>query len=300
MNYSDAKAKVWSLKKTNREIFHSNYNSDMKELEKYNENLILQSGLRIMTYNVHFWMNAEEKEVNFNKVVELIKRLSPDIICFQEILIPDLGKKEVHSDKFSIEDVYTPLGNIGYKYRVSFRASKYKCKINTSFGNSIYSKNPIYDTKGLTLKTTIKSNNKCCLLAKIKYQNSYIWIGSVHLDVHDTSGRVRQQQIKNLLSRIQDISLPLLICGDFNCLKEDDYNSEQKEWLKNNSIGNPDFESITLMNEFEELFPFLNYTCWTGRRTDYMFVRNFSFSIKNRSVYYTNTSDHLPLILDIE
>ena len=138
---------------------------------------------------------------------------------------------------------------------------------------------------------------------KLEFLN-YLIIG-VHLDV--CSEIERKKQIKHIIKLINKTkNKKIILLGDFNTTDIDQY---EDETLKNNilkfvfndnryqmnnnvikSLYKQKFKSVT-----EKLN--INLTVWSGIQSDYIFTRG----IKNihPQLLYTNNSDHLPLIIDI-
>jgi len=100
----------------------------------------------------------------------------------------------------------------------------------------------------------------------------------------------------------------LVLAGDFNSVSRADYNEEHWAWLMKNSYLDRDppsrsYNSLpekatSLMKEnlkdAGEKHESRGYTCWTGRRVDYIYHSD-DIESNNYSVYFTDASDHFPI-----
>nr|QBK86464.1 MAG: endonuclease/exonuclease/phosphatase family protein [Marseillevirus LCMAC102] len=304
-NYCYSTPNVWNetFENTSTTDFLNSYKTDLKICKTFNH-LIPQKSqnvIRFMTYNVHFWTDPSGKKT-FDKFVTHIKNLQPDIIGLQEVLIPGPHSRHSHSSLgWSIKNTFSPLYKMGYKIK-SCGASKTASLGQTSFGNVLASSLPIVSSDFFILDTP--QEPRCVIIGEIKLPDGQnILIVIVHLDVYDLTGKTRRRQLKMVFERIDSYgNLPTIIMGDFNSLKYDDYSFSEKEWLKRNSQGNVDYETIEMLKTkgFQDVFERpLKYTVWTGRRVDYIFGRNFPYKVSGTYIYYSDSSDHLPLIADI-
>ena len=103
----------------------------------------------------------------------------------------------------------------------------------------------------------------------------------------------------------------VIIMGDFNSLKKDDYteeewshiiNSNQKRYIKTMTLV------TDLMNEngYTDSFKWTkrgreNVSVWSMKRVDYIyFSKNYPHKVLNSFTIPTLISDHLPVVCDIE
>lgn len=141
-------------------------------------------------------------------------------------------------------------------------------------------------------------------MSTINYKGQKLNIISTHLDVFDSTGETREKQLKQLMSDISSLEGSIILCGDFNSLKKSDYISEELNWLSNNNKGKPlefKLDPVIKENSFEEAFDDgnLKYSVWTGRRIDYVYYKGSIIPVSS-NVYYTNSSDHFPLVADFK
>ena len=313
---------VWksSYKNTTRGKFRLSYIDDIQKYEP-NNNIYIgntpRGCIRLMTYNVHFWRDPFDININHDKVVNLIEKYKPDIFGFQEVLIPgDKDDIAYSSDEWSVPSVLTEFGHYHSPkndddYNIQYNGvSDLKSSKNTKFGNMVGGRVKscmFLGTRGLTLPSD--KENRCAIICDIfLFQSQIIIIAIVHLDVYDFTGETRRKQMKVVLSdleRYKHSGYPIIIMGDFNCMKEEDYDLDERGWLSRNSNCGVDFETIKLIESsgYKDLFLYpLKCSVWTGRRVDFIFGKNIpeKWSVKSSHVVYDQSSDHLPLIIDMK
>lgn len=246
--------------------------------------------IRIFSYNVHYWTDITSNNITHKYILEKIKFLNPNILGLQEVLIPQDGNKDVSSSLgWTIKDVFKELLD---EYKIeTIGVSDTSCSKGTRFGNLLASKNNVSTVERIIFNTVGEKRG-----AIMGIVEGILFI-VVHLDVWDNSGKTRRKQLVELFNFIDkryDKNMEMIMVGDFNCLQRKDY--------EDNSNISGDFETIRVINEygFEDIFNELNYTVWSGRRVDYIFVKNFYREIIGKYVYYDDLSDHFSLILDID
>ena len=321
MSANEISPAIWEKKKTSRRIFHDYFYYDMNQYQDLNYSIPKKprgNNIRLMTFNIHFWTKPDSCESNYENILDVVGELNPDIIGMQEVLIPspsspnpgDISDRRGNIIKGAFNK-FINLRKNGYtNYLVG--ASKAQCGEHTDFGNAILVKKTINKNVGDVSALKLKSpeEDRCAIFMEYVLDKTKIIIVVLHLDVYDTTGKLRKHQVQRILNLLPSDDTPVIIMGDFNCLREQDYDDEkgQIEWLEDNSQGFPDFETIKIIEDagFNDAFvqnktP-INYTVWTGRRVDYVFTRNTStiLSIENTFVYYSSVSDHLPLIVDFK
>ena len=305
-NYHFVKPKIWKISERNTRVkqFRDVFVEDMERLHLFNDTITDKgNSLRLMTYNIHFWTEPHEREINHDRVMQIVDDMKPDILCLQEVLIPGFHETDCYSLGWHIKDVFLPLEVMGYEVR-SCRASKFQSSGTTRFGNVLAVLEQDHDSYPMVLDGI--HGKRCAILSKVNVGTEELAVCCVHLDVRDKTGNTRREQIKNVMRTMEELypGTPKIMVGDFNCMKEEDYTEEEHEWIANNSNGDIDFETVKLIESkgyrdlYTERAP-LKYTVWTGRRVDFVFVKDFPFEVESTQVYYSSASDHLPLIVDL-
>lgn len=298
--------------------------------------------IRLATYNVHFWTDPFGRP-NIRNILGVMDDLKADIIAFQEALMPAsasivsrlslLGSMDpiqpipvINIDKITDRSIQSTDGwhsnsfiddikTMGFEYVAASAASTTHSGPGTFFGNAIISTgHHMEEAVGVTLPPY--GQGRCATIAffphtKIVGSKTGLIVVSVHLDVFDETGKSRRLQVNHLVSHLGDIldpSIPIIIMGDFNALKKEDYVDWETTWLERNNQSQPlDFQTIKELEKagFEDVFDIqgrctLKSTTWSARRVDYIFVKNIpTDSIFSTYAYYSSESDHIPLMVDL-
>lgn len=275
-----------NLLKTYREIENS------KEAQEVNKLIPVKpaNAIRIATYNVHFWNNADSTNVDPKKILKNVKEVQADIIGLQEVrLLPE--------EQASIEDFKKSLG-----------LSSHFCHATNMVGpfdNMLLSKLPMENVVKLDLKD--KSEGRCAIIATITTPLGKIDISSVHLDVHDDTGGERVAEINILLDTLKARTgsfVAQMIIGDMNAINVDEISPFELKRLKaahpTSTIEIPIFKQRGFLDSFFMLdvaAPMA--TTWASRRVDYIFTKDSS-ELKPIGcyVYHSDASDHRIIICD--
>jgi endonuclease/exonuclease/phosphatase family metal-dependent hydrolase len=252
--------------------------------------------LRIISYNVHSWKNIQHTNTEVENL-ELFRAIDADVICLQEV---------VNDEKF-ISQVTAIFPNTYFCPTMT--------RYDGGFGNMILSKHPIIsksfqcissDTfeKRCVMKITIDPGENCNLI------NIY----NCHLDVYDATEQTRLKQMEQIYKFMQEQEgeyTKSILCGDFNSIHSKDYSIEkwkdilaqdQERQVKTLEIAQ---NYIRTQMQLKHCFALKKYwvplTVWSGRVVDYIFFgKSWSQNeIIEASLFFTDISDHLPVIADI-
>lgn len=270
-----------------------NYESHKKIVSNKHENSI-----RIMSYNVHFWTDVNEKD-NLVKICDTILELQPDIVCLQEVKATTIyTSKHKLLDEYEIlsfcnvtpswfSDIYGNMILINKLFKIKIKKSSYSeyysmniCgktnKCNLSQFNNTY-KSLKCCSKHTPDKLTLDSSDETRCFIKISLPSFDIIC--THLEAYNTDKRILQ--LKEL---DEYITRETYILGDFNMINEAIYPQSFKinyldnasyERHKKISIG---YDTITGFtdNIWENVsltkpdFS-LDITTWNGTAVDYIF-----------------------------
>lgn len=268
----------------------------IKDSKKYrvNNNMIPKKDkIRLFSYNVHYWTDPDSNIITHQEIMKKINYLEPDLIGLQEVLIPENNNSYLNDNRI-IKNTLKPLD----KYKIeTISVSKGCSGQETTFGNLLGSKFNIQNTHKLFFKNN-KVENRGAILTIVEpiYGKSFLLI-VLHLDVYDDKGDIRRKQLEELFEYIDKTypkNIAIMMMGDFNCLKEEDYTDD---------ISKPqgDYDTIKMIEEWglEDVFDKLNYSVWSARRVDYIFIKNFNYEVSGTYVYYDDLSDHFALIVDM-
>ncbi len=153
---------------------------------------------------------------------------------------------------------------------------------------------------------------RCYIYINFKFNNMNIHLYGTHLDVASENERANQiEQIINSAKQFNSSNDYVIILGDFNT---NDLTKTYSDRNKNNyAISNvfTRFNNLVINklkeNNYIDLFQRYNgnveMTAWNNFIVDFIFVKNGENkdipSNMKSYIYYTNASDHLPLILHI-
>ncbi len=294
------------LRNCARRNFLRSYRRDVKTYGPYNPDYsCMQEGtagltpppLFLMSWNVQMWRDTRQKG-NLSRIVKLVKRQKPDVLLLQEAReskIQELADRTgmILHGRFCNHSTSRKGEGISYLSAILTRP---EIEVNFSFNRKFDVDSP-EDYRGYAV-------------SQVKYYGQDLNIVNVHLDVNDISEETRLQQIRQILSDARVTSFPFLIGGDFNSVNKGDYEEAHWEWLQRNSDldeRTPELPSqvVELLKEKgledsgEKNTFFPVYTCWTARRVDYFFYSP-GIQVLNNSVYFTDASDHFPLMLLIQ
>lgn len=289
----------WYLYFIKNHLFYLVYFSSIRYklfyLEKYywnsyiNNNRIIpkkKHKIRIATYNIHYWYDALNNR-NINNIITNILKYDLDIICLQEFIyhktiIPNMIKKYKY---------YYYSGNL-----------------------AIFTRYQILDIQMISLGRDSKYYiTRYLMIVKIKYNNLIIHLLHTHLDVYDTSERVRYLQISKILLEVDKLKANypndlLLLLGDLNSISKPDYSSHYfntilmrnpKYLPPKNIVINEIKKYLYDTKDLDHTTKYLKnlYTVWSLRRVDYIFI-NKQIPI-NYYINYNTSSDHYMVLVDI-
>lgn len=265
--------------------------------------------LRFCTYNIHYFSKnnlivKDNKKVleeisNVDSLLKDLKTINPDVLCIQEITFGDT--------LFNDKDVKTELLSIGL-FLVTF------CNIVPSwfsvpYGNAMWISNQLKNNEQLCTKycnlkqdygvlprnrdvSEYLKETKC--YSKITLFDIDIYC--VHLDAYSDEDEFRLKQLDVINSKI---TKPSIIMGDFNI----------KSYVKNNDSNNQALiyirENLKWINVYDVVEKIPTITSAEMNIKDYCFFAKFDMAslknmVKDVYVYFTDTSDHLPLVIDFD
>ena len=283
-----------------KKLFFKEFN---EYTEKYNNILELlrfpnKTELRIMTFNVYMW-NSRLKNNTFESQLNVIEKINPDIFILQEAL---LEENDIKIDK---------IKNLGYSDIIFSKNDK--MDNGKYYGNIVFSRYKIVEHQIIDISNKeFCCENYSCIYLKIKVNKKILHIFGTHLNVYDSTEKFRSYQLNKIFSYINNIdSENIVLLGDLNLLNKYQIENEKLLYIKkHDELRNIETVSkaidIIINNNFIDSFDYVNKsppftTCCFDRRIDYIFIKkNFQYKIIDTNIAITNTSDHLPIIVDID
>ena len=262
------------------------------------------STIRVMSYNVRMFHNDKgENALNQDTIIELIRDVSPDVLCIQEFSSRTRGR-------FNIEKRYMDELNFKLSYFIPSARNDYD-----AYGIVIFSKYPITDSGKVDTDTYARMNK--IVYSDINKEGKQFRIYNVHLqsvgfkqedydfiknDIPNANVNVestrrigsrlkwayinRNRQVDSLYAHAKRAPLPYIVVGDFNDtplsysvnkLADDTQNAFVK---KGRGFG------ITYNGAFPNF------------QIDYILASN-EFEIQNFKIVTKKLSDHYPIWSDL-
>eukprot|EP01112_Ceratiomyxa_fruticulosa_P006349 TRINITY_DN1713_c0_g1_i1.p1 TRINITY_DN1713_c0_g1~~TRINITY_DN1713_c0_g1_i1.p1 ORF type:complete len:264 (-),score=51.08 TRINITY_DN1713_c0_g1_i1:432-1223(-) len=251
--------------------------------------------MKIVTYNIHYWVDAEENN-NIDRVIQHMKDLEVDIICLQEVYHYPL---EPHKHSFLL-DLAKAL-NMEFVFGGSFKHD---------FGNAVLARLPIVESNTyilLGLDDDYYGNRGMVHTKVLVEKDVYLDVYCTHLD--HVSEPTRLNQMRSLLKSV-DPEKPHVIIGDFNALKKGDYNEFQLNQItQQRAKGSWELPKFGLTEELQNLgyvdlgdnerykdgegSDLVVPTCRFGTRIDYCWGKLFGrFVLTSHKTIISTHSDH--------
>lgn len=256
-----------------REMDVSRENYEAVERTRFHLNVHIPSapiaGLRIVTYNLHFFRDLYNTASNLKGVIEDIRAIDADILLLQEVVT-----LEYHSDRPAFDEA---LDTMGYQYRhfdiiPGFRE-----------GNMIASKLPLTKKSSLSL-----GSNRILVQAEVELggDQRIITLYCTHWEVK--SDEIRMEQSQMLLERIKQNETQFIVGADFNAM----YDTKEFQNLLVSGLMGTSFDILGWDRP--------DYTCWSGNDIDWFLVSNtLRPHVIGSYAYHSVNSDHLAIIMDL-
>jgi endonuclease/exonuclease/phosphatase family metal-dependent hydrolase len=226
-------------------------------------------GIRFLTYNIHYHKDLHDVHNNVFNVLKEIQELNPTVAVFQEVLTNTSKALGVAFER--------GLDELGYKHR-HFRAVN-----RAPLGNMIASKVPFTSTGGIDLSS-------CRSLTEVTIQlasGAPLTIYGTHLEV--AAPKDRLQETQRVLAHIKSQSpANFILAADFNAK----YDSQEMDVLTKSGLMSDSFRVLGWAPP--------NYSCWAGHAIDFALLSNaIQKDCKASFVYHSISSDHLPIVVDL-
>jgi endonuclease/exonuclease/phosphatase family metal-dependent hydrolase len=176
--------------------------------------------LKVLTLNI--WHDQEPWAARLPLLRKWIRRLDPDLIAFQEVLVGE-----------GVDQVREILGGAGDHaggqsdyHRDYIAAMTLPDRKHLQFGNAIASRWPIIDREEIRLPDRGDWETRAALSVDIESPFGTIGFTCTHLHWQFNHGHVREKQVQFLSERAWDRrprdGFPPIIAGDFNAEPESD------------------------------------------------------------------------------
>lgn len=319
--------------------FEDAFRKDCSELSKpSNKNLKPPfydkptKGLRICSYNVHFWHAPHDQNVagslpkhGFKNIksennqhfgiFNVIDKINADLMVLQEAS----NEYEKESKDFLNYQEYTTQN---FNQVAPFRGG---------FGNLLLIKKTVNsmvppDEKTGNIFTQPDASNeekRGYVHTVITFNKKTISLYGFHLDVKDKTGSIRLSEIQELLKKIKaDIADYIIFMGDFNTVRMDDYSKtlftkdgrsihdrvddSRKNFNEIETVQN--VHALLKKESFVDCFtysrtPLPPFTCSFATTVDFIYIKHNKTNLPmlnlQSGVLWDAASDHVPLFIDI-
>lgn len=257
---------------------------------------------RVMCFNVRMWTTVHE-ESNFDTASSLIQKLDPDILILQEVV--DWQRTYNH---------YVACG---------YNAIAAHCKTkNPPFSPVIFAKNcTIVKAEDVVFKAQMNPSRELCYVRLDVIKNGLpITVYNTHLEVDQkqlclSTEDVRKKELEEILADIKQLDHQnIIIAGDFNSVQEKDYaytvdgqpvwDLLKQAYASNNVPLVPQVLDVMACQGYRTSFEQIGwagpkFTNWASRVLDFVYLSS-GWRLKQLGsyIYYTDMSDHLPIIVD--
>lgn len=284
----------------NIEKFEQRYIKDIKMCENLNTMILKrdpQTSLRVLTYNVHEWMDRSHKNTQ-EECIHAIIEIDPDIVCLQEVT-EQLPKTLL----------------LAYPYNYVINSEPYA---DYTLYMAVLSKYPIRYSEKIALQSCDPNRikeSRDCIHCIVDYNGKDTHIYNIHLSleldiainqINDIYNIINNYNISTREYYIKKINTPLIIAGDFNHIDSNNYTQYELGFLNKNNIykNTPvdlykDIRRVMQIDKTPENFNKIRYTVWSSRAVDFIFPNMEMFSYVYSGFYYTIASDHLPYFMDL-
>lgn len=228
---------------------------------------VCDDSVRIATYDINNLKDLYQDPDNVDKLEVDLIQINAAVVAFQRVPL----YTATHRRKFD-----QMLDRLGYIHQF-FNNSK------ASFGvNVIASKIP-----GTSIKLPNSSLALDMLAVEMRINERNFAVVSVNIDpsIPIIVERQAKEIVKSIQSHVKKDHQEYALIGGF-------YSADPKS-LTATGVLRDSFASLG--------WPVPSYTCWDNTVTDYMFVSpRLAGKLYGAYVYYTDSSDHFPILLDIK
>lgn len=253
-----------------------------------------KDALRLTTWNVHEWKPAKSQKNTRPTIEKAIKRFNADIIGLQEVV-----GKSAKSSEWSASSCDADPG--------THEVLRNEIWMDKAFKT--------LEIKKVDLGTS--RSERCMIMAAVEIRQSEdpLIVGVVHFDAD--SGKERLKNVKKATASLEQMGRKhktknIVLMGDFNSYRRQDYNKEQMRQLQNLKEDRPQgmriFEVLDFLKKqgWKDTFEWANQTPPIntnsyGGRIDYIFLH--PKFVKNVSVknypFYSTASDHVAILSDL-
>lgn len=243
------------------------------------------SKIKAITWNIKAGKNYDGtypmfKTENLDKIAKVIIKSNASLVCLQEVDILTIRSGRIHQLEF-IKNIleYHTMVPWHYIFSPSLKL------LSGYYGNAILSKFPLIPLLNTTLPKISSNENRSFLLTRIKYNSSYIYLGTFHLGLKGDQ-IIQAKKIKENLNNIGCINEKILIGGDIN----DTRNSKTYKIMQNYKFPMKDPGPHNVCT-------FQCYKNNRNKKIDFWFGKNILYNPYECQILKVDISDHRPILI---
>ena len=169
--------------------------------------------ISVLTYNIHH-ANPPSREglIDVDGIARVIREQAPDLVALQEV--------DVHTKRSGVS--LDQARAIAERTGMTAYFAKAIPYAGGEYGVAILSRYPVVDWKNipLPLDSSTRGEPRTLAMATVKLPNGkQLVFACTHLDAQGADTN-RQLQIRKILELTSQLSLPIVIAGDFNAVPE--------------------------------------------------------------------------------
>ncbi|NIP84604.1 MAG: endonuclease [Planctomycetales bacterium] len=234
--------------------------------------------MRLITYNIHKGIGGRDRRYRLERVVEVIERENPDLICLQEV------DRHVRRSRF-----HDQPAELAERFCAEARMFQMNVRLKQGgYGNLVLSRWPILESHQISLRVRTKKP-RGAQLAVVETPEGPLHLVNCHLGLAE---KERHLQIRRLLTHYlfrRAGELPTVIAGDTN---------DWRNTLKDGPFSTHGFHQMTAPISRFRSFP----AYMPVGSLDKVFCRG-QIEVRHvravRSQLAKKASDHLPIVVDM-
>ncbi|WP_202618151.1 endonuclease/exonuclease/phosphatase family protein [Arcticibacter tournemirensis] len=161
--------------------------------------------LRVMSYNIHH-ANPPSKPglIDLDAIARVIRESKADLVALQEV---ETGTKR----SGGVDEAKLLAEKTGLHYKF-FRAIDYD---GGEYGIAILSRFKLRNVRLIPLPQKVEAEDRILAYVTVKVDKQKIIFANTHLDATRDHGN-RIVQMQRILKEFENVSLPVILCGDLN------------------------------------------------------------------------------------
>ncbi|WP_347491131.1 endonuclease/exonuclease/phosphatase family protein [Desulfoscipio sp. XC116] len=224
--------------------------------------------LRVLSYNIRNCRGLNDK-VSLKSVASVISDIRPDIVGLQEV--------DCFNPRSGLVDQSARLAKILGMYHVYGPNVTWGCVAR--FGNAVLSRYPIIYHNNYPLPS--RGEQRGLLRVGINLFGQPVVFFTTHLGLNHQE---RLQQVDKILQIINEVTVPLLLVGDFNAKPGDEELGRLRTVLQ---AGDLSGAGLTFPADYPKY------------KIDYILFSDH-WLLNETTVYANRASDHLPLVANVK